>query len=71
MGDKTWTLKYYSETLLPAIVENSFDQIEKELCALSLEPDKTVLLVGELRRSITTWLAYHVTAEAYKKAEGR
>jgi hypothetical protein len=62
MDNKIWTIKYYSEDLLPAMVSDSFKWIEQELCALSLDPDKTVLLVGELRRSITTWLAYHVTA---------
>ena len=63
MDDKAWTIRYYSETLLPAIVSDSFDQIEKELCTLSLEPDKTVLLVDELKCSITSWLAYHVKTE--------
>jgi hypothetical protein len=67
MDERIRTIKYYSATLLPAIVRDSFDQIEKELCELSLEPDKTVLLVGELRHSVTNWLAYHEMAETYEK----
>jgi hypothetical protein len=52
---------YTSETVLPSFIYDSFEKTKKELCALSLEPDKTILLIDELRRQIITWFAYHVT----------
>jgi hypothetical protein len=67
MEKNTWTIEYCSETLLPAIVRDFFDQTEKELCAISREPDKTVLYIGELRSNITTWLAYHKKGDTNEK----
>jgi hypothetical protein len=52
---------YASETLLPSCIYDFFEDTKKELCALSLEPDKTILYVDELRRQITTWFAFHAT----------
>jgi hypothetical protein len=56
-------ITYASETILPPILNDFFEQAKEELCALSHEPDKTFLLVDDLRNQIVTWLAYHQTAD--------
>jgi hypothetical protein len=54
-------ITYASETVLPSYIYDLFEDSKKEICALSLEPDKTILSIDELRRQIITWFAYHVT----------
>jgi hypothetical protein len=54
------TIRYASDTLLPSSLDDFFEESKKELCALSLEPDKIILVIDELRRQIITWFAYHL-----------
>jgi hypothetical protein len=57
------TITYTSETLLPSCINDFFKKSKNELCDLSREPDKTILIVDELKRQIIVWLAYHKTAD--------
>jgi hypothetical protein len=55
------TLKYASDTVLPGFIFDLFEKTKEELCALSYEPDKTTVIIDELRSNIISWFAYHVT----------
>jgi hypothetical protein len=57
------TMAYESDTLLSECIADFFEQSKNDLCELSREPDKSVLIIDELRRQIITWLAYHQTGE--------
>jgi hypothetical protein len=57
------TITYKSDGLLPQCIDDFLEQCKKGICALSREPDKSVLIIDELRRQIVIWLAYHQIGE--------